>query len=192
MKTTFTLLAALLLVGCAGKAPPDHELYLLRSDSANRFDAGDQTATIGIGSLRVASYLDQTGLVLETSDGSINAGRYNQWAEPLRESLRAVLANDIANATGKPVRARSYGETNWKLHTKQLIDVSIEQMHGTAQGQAMLVAYWAIIDPNARSIVSEHEFSATESLSTSGYPALVEAHKQLLQSLANKIADSLE
>jgi len=192
MKTTLTLLTALLLVGCAGKAPPENELYLLRSESTNRFDAGVQTATIGIGSLRVASYLDQPGLVVETTDGSMNPGHYNQWAEPLRESLRAVLANDIANATGKPVRARSYGETNWKLHTSQLIDLSIEQMHGTAQGQAMLVAYWAIIDPNARSIVSEHEFSATETLSTSGYPALVEAHKRLLKSLANKIADSLE
>lgn len=192
MKTTLTLFAALLFVGCAGKAPPDHELYLLRSDSTNRFDAGVTTASIGIGSLRVASYLDQPGLVIETSDGSMHHGRYNQWAEPLRESLRSVLANDIANATGKPVRARSYGETNWKLHTKQLIDVSIEQMHGTAEGQAVLVAYWAVVDPNARSIISEHEFSASEPLTASGYPALVDAQKRLLKSLAGNIADSLQ
>jgi uncharacterized lipoprotein YmbA len=192
MKIILTLITALLLVGCAGKAPPDQNLYLLRSDSPNQFDANNTTATIAVGALRVASYIDQPGLVLETAEGLMNPARYNQWAEPLRESLRVVLANDIATAIGKPVRARSSGETDWKQHTDQTIDVSIEQLHGTDQGDAILVAYWAVINPATRSVVSEHQFSKTLALSNSGYPALIDAEKQLLKSLANDIAGSLE
>lgn len=191
MKLLLSVITALVLIGCAGKAPPDLQLYLLRSDSANQFNAAD-TATIGLGSLRVASYIDQPGLVLETADGSMHPARYNQWAEPLRESLRLVIAADIASAIGQPVRPRVYGEINWKLHTDRMIDITIERMHGTQQGDALLVAYWAVIDPGARSIISEHQFSRSQPLASSGYPALVAAHKELLNSLAGAISESLE
>ncbi len=191
MKILLTLISALVLVGCAGKAPPDLEQYLLRSDASNQFNNAD-VASIGIGTLRVSSYIDQPGLVLETADGSMHAGRYNQWAEPLRESLRLVIANDVASAIGQPVRPRVYGETNWKLYTDKMVDITIERMHGTADGDAILVAYWAVINPGARGILSEHQFSQTVSLTSSGYPALVSAYKDLLRSLAGEIGQSLQ
>lgn len=191
MKKLLIVISALVLIGCAGKAPPDLEQYLLRSDSANQFN-GAELARIGIGSLRVSSYIDQPGLVIETTEGSMHAARYHQWAEPLRESLRLVLANDVASAIGEPVRPRVYGETNWKLYTDKMIDITIERMHGTANGDALLVAYWAVIDPGARSVLSEHEFSRTVPLSTSGYPGLVSSYKDLLNSLAGEIGQSLQ
>lgn len=192
MKVTLITIAMLLLSGCAGKAIPERELYLLRAESPNQFSDSRTHADIGLGSVRVASYIDQPGLVIETATGSMNAARYHEWAEPLRESLRTLLANDIAAAAGQPVRPRSYGETNWKRYTSRLIDVSIEQLHGTADGDALLVAYWAVLDPEKRTIISEHQFSERQALTVSGYPALIEAQKRLLADLASEIAGSLD
>ncbi len=189
----FSLLLALsaLLTGCAGKPAPDLELYLLRSDAANRFSETDEPASIGLGNIRIANYINQPGIVLQGTGASVTPARYHQWAEPLRDSLRAFLANEIATAAGKPVRPRAYGETNWKRHTKQLIDISIEQLHGTGDGNATIVAYWAVLDPQARTVLSEHEFRRAEPLTTDGYPALVDAMSQLLAGLASEIAASL-
>ena len=190
MKTLFVI-TLVLLAGCTSKPTPDLERYLLRSDASNPFSASAPRAEIGLGSVQVAAYIDQPGIVVETADGSVTAARYNQWAEPLRQSLRKFLANEIAAAANQPVRASSYGETNWKRYTSKLIDVRIEQLHGTHAGEAILVAYWALIDPTERTVVSEHEFVAKEPLDSDGYPALVAAQKRLLTRLAADIASVL-
>jgi len=188
----FTLVALAFLSGCAGKAAPERHLYLLRADVTNQFSETMPVADIGIGALAVASYIDQPGLVIENADGSITVARYHEWAEPLRESVRMVLSNRVAHAIGKPVRARGYGETNWKQITSRMIDVQIQQLHGTADGHAVLVAYWAVLDPTQREVLSEHEFSATAALAEDGYDALVAAEKKLLFQLAEDIATALQ
>ena len=72
-----------------------------------------------------------------------------------------------------------------------MIDLRIDQLHGTASGEAILVAYWAIRDPIKRRVINEFEFSGNEPLAADGYPALVQAEKTLLQQLARKIASTL-
>jgi len=188
---SLTAILLLALVGCAGKPAPETQLYLLRSDSGNAFGDSDQVAEVGLGSVRVASYIDQPGLALELPDGTMRAARYHQWAEPLRESLRGYLANAIAAKSGQPVRPAAYGQTNWRSYTKQLIDVRVQELHGTGSGAARLVAMWAIIDAAERTLVSEHEFVGEEPLDGSGYPALVAAEERLLNRLAAEIAQAL-
>lgn len=179
------------LAGCAGKPAPETHLYLLRSDAGNAFGASDGVAENGLGSIRVASYIDQPGLVLELPDGTMRAARYHQWAEPLRESLRAFLANEIATVAGQAVRPMAYGETNWRSYTKRLIDVRIQELHGKSDGKARLVAIWALIDPAERTVTAEHEFVAEEPLENDGYSALVDAEEALLTQLATQIARAL-
>jgi uncharacterized lipoprotein YmbA len=191
MRTTLTLLMALLLAACAGKPSPTLNRYLLETDASNAFNDSDAIAAVSLGSVRVASYIDQPGIVLETADGTVTPARNHQWAQPLRESLREFLANEISAATGKPVRPRTYGETNWKAYTKQLVDVRLEKLHGTSTGDVTLTAYWAVIDPGARAVISEHEFSTREPLGTDGYAALVTAAERALKELAQAIAGTL-
>lgn len=186
-----SVLLLLVLAGCAGKPTPETQLYLLRSGAGNAFGASDGVAENGLGSIRVATYIDQPGLVLELADGTMRAARFHQWAEPLRESLRAFLANEIAAKAGKAVRPTAYGETNWRLYTKQLIDVRIQELHGTRSGKARLVAIWALIDPAERTVTAEHEFVAEEPLADDGYAALVSAEEALLTQLAAQIAGAL-
>ena len=192
MKTLMlTILVLLGLAGCAGQPTPEVQSYLLRPDASNAFNETDELASVGLGSLQVATYINQPGIVLETAGGSFTPARYHEWAEPLRESLRGFLANEIASVAGQAVRPRSYGETNWRQFTSTLIDIRIEQLHGNNRGEAVLVAYYALLDPQNQTVMLEREFRSSEPLARDGYPALVTAMKSLLNDLARDIAGNL-
>jgi len=84
----------------------------------------------------VAPYIDGLGLVLETSSGEVRVARDHQWAEPLRESLRSFLSSKVSEESGQVIRAYNYGKVDWV----QRIDIRIDELHGTANGDAKLVA----------------------------------------------------
>lgn len=184
MKPLLVILAVF-VAGCAGKAP-ELTQYLLRADAPDQI-AGQPPASIGIGDLTVASYIDDPGLVLESGNGEVRAARHHQWAEPLRESLRSFLASEIAAASARAIGRRKHAASRWKRR----IDIHIDQLHGNADGDATLVAYWAMVDTSSLTLLSEKGFSDTEPLSGDGYEALVRAEKTLLSRLAVAIAATL-
>ena len=174
------------MVGCAGQ-PPQPTHYLLRSDAELPAPAADGATVTGIGAVTVAVYIDRHGLVLETAEGQVRAARHHLWAEPLRASLRTYLAREVAAATGQEVHAHG-GETGgWKRR----IDVHVDQLHGTADGDALLVASWAVVDPGARAVLADGRFSEREALAEDGYGALVAAEERLLRRLAAAIGRTL-
>ncbi len=178
--------AMLLATACTGPAPTLQQ-YLLRTDTANQYAVKDARAVVGIGVVTVASYIDGLGLVLETSRGEVRAARDHQWAEPLRESLRTFLAREISSAAGQIVRAQRRGETDWQRR----IDIRIDELHGAANGDARLVAYWTVFDSEKRTVIAENGFADVEALTGDGYDALVQAEKKLLGRLADAIAATL-
>jgi uncharacterized protein len=180
------LIAALLVTGCSSSAPTLKQ-YLLRTDIPSQFTLQDSTGVVGIGGIVVASYINGLGLVLETSNGEVHVARDHQWAEPLRESLRSFLSSKISEESGQVIRAYSYGKVNWSKR----IDIRVDEFHGTANGDAKLVAYWTIVDPAERTVISESGFHDTEALGHDGYDALVQAQKKLLSRLALAISATL-
>jgi uncharacterized lipoprotein YmbA len=180
------LIAVLLATGCSSSGPTLKQ-YLLRTDTPSQYTLQDSTGVVGIGGIVVASYINDLGLVLETSNGEVRVARDHQWAEPLRESLRSFLSSKISEESGQVIRAFDYGKVNWSKR----IDIRIDELHGTANGDAKLVAYWTIIDPAERTVLSESGFHETEPLGHDGYDALVQAEKKLLRRLASAISATL-
>ncbi len=173
-------------VACTSSAPTLQQ-YLLRTDASAQYSLQKQTDVVGIGAVTVASYIDDLGLVLETSDGEVRAARDHQWAEPLRESVRTFLAREISAGAHQIIRSQRSGETDWQRR----IDIRIDELHGTATGDARLVAYWTVFDVTERTVLAENGFVDTEALTGDGYEALVRAHKKLLSRLALAITKSL-
>lgn len=180
------LIAILLVTSCTSPVPPLKQ-YLLRADVPIPFTVEASGAVVGLGIVTVAPYIDGLGIVLETSDGEVRAARHHQWAEPLRESLRTFLALEISGQAGQIIRAHNSGEIDWQRR----IDIRIDELHGTANGEARLVAYWTVFDTVERSVASESSFIETEALSADGYEALIAAEKKLLRKLSSAIAATL-
>ena len=188
---TIAILIVIALTGCCGAPVQEPEYYLLRSEATSPSGPAGEVTTISLGNVDVASYINRSGIVVETPNGTLRPARYHLWAEPLREGLRTFLADEISGHLGRPVRPANYGETDWREETDALIEIQIEELHGTTDGAATLSARWAIIDPAERTVKAEYEFDREEPLGTDGYPALVAAEKRLLRDLAEAIAQSI-
>lgn len=181
------ILSVLLISGCASQPPQELTKYLLRTDGPAHSRQLTQQARIGLAGVNVATYIDQPGLVLETESGQIRAARYHQWAEPLRVSLRRFLGAEISSAIGQDIQADLLNVDDWTYR----LDVNIDQLHGTADGGAVLVAYWVVTNLVESGTRSRYQFADSQALNNDGYDALASAEKTLLRRLARAIADSL-
>lgn len=172
----------LLLTGCASPTvAPSY--YLLRSGQDMPSSVLSTSKDFSLGAVEIAPYLDQPGLVMETADGEMRPASQNLWAEPVFDGIRNFLATEIAQASGQELLPT-------KLTTNTtVVNIRIDQLHGTLDGKAKIVAYWWLV--RADEVVALNRFSESRNLEMSGYSALVDAEKELLAALAIRISNSL-
>ena len=181
MKYTYLLILAL-LAGCAGQ-PTEPSSYLLRSSHELQTRTLEPSTEFSMGTVEVASYIDQPGLVLETDNGEMHHARNNLWAEPVYEGVRNFLVISISHLSNMDLLPHKLAQTSIVL------DIYIDQLHGTREGSAKLAALWWL--RSGDQLVSAHQFSEEKSLESAGYPALVKAEEALLEDLARAIANTL-
>ena len=148
MRSFLLLLAPLLFalgpLACAGTSPQQVE-YLLGPGAAMPSGPIAVPERVGLGTVSIAPYLDQAGIVVETERGQVRAARFHTWAEPLEDGLRAYLRAEISRALGFDVYAFPSAEA-----FDLVIDVHVERLHATMQGSATAVATYRIARPRRR------------------------------------------
>lgn len=184
MRTPLLLLATSLLMCACSSTSKTTSSYLLRSSNNMETRQLSTVGTLSLGSLKVAEYIDQPGLVLEQADGTIHTARYNKWAEPLRLSLREFLCAEISAKVGYDVV-----DSRIQSAKQNQIHVSISQLHGDMHGNAVLSAEWTLdVGESAKTF----RFAETVPLEGSGFDALVEAQEKLLVAFAGAIAQEVK
>jgi len=181
------LVSTLLLVACAGNPPPTHTHYLLRAELHEQTIRIEAPASIGLRRVEVAPYLRQSGLVLATGDHQVRPAQYHQWAEPLDEGLRRFLRAEISSALGREVSADPAQRTRWDY----AVEVSVDQLHGTLSGEALLTASWRITRGSGAEEIAGFRMARSRPLARDGYAGLVDAEIGLARQLAVAIAESL-
>jgi len=186
---TIASLWLLLLVGCSTATPAPHTHYLMRSEAPDRSERVNSRPRVGIRRVTLARYLDHPGLVLETAPGEVRSARYHEWAEPLSDGLRSLLRAELSRALGADVDDVAARSAHWTY----AIDVKVDQFHGTAAGDALLVASWRI-DRIAKpdGVAAQYRFAQRIPLPRPGYAALAEAQIELARRLASAIAESID
>ena len=183
MRTVSGLLLLVLLSACAGQTI-EPSYYLLRTDKDLQSRPLQPDPEFTLGNVVIAPYIDQQGLVLETLQGEMRPASNHLWAEPLYESVRAFLVIEVSQARGRDVLPSRINKGATQ------IDVRIDQLHGTQDGQAKLVAYWWLYSKGE--VGDSFQFAETLELAQEGYGALARAERILLSRLAYSIAASLE
>lgn len=178
----FFVLLVGLVSGCASQ-PIEPTYYLLRSGQPLPSGALQPSAAFALGAVEIAPYLDQPGLVMETENGQTRPANHHLWAEPVFDGVRNFLATEIAQANGQEL-----------LPAKQsaaatVVNIRIDQLHGTLDGHANIVAYWSLVKDDK--VIALNRFTESQTLAASGYQALVDAEKALLAQLAQRIAEGL-
>ncbi len=188
MKAAFPiLLVFVLLAACAGTAPPPRTYYLMRANVSEGVSRAEAPAAIALGSVDVAPYLSEPGLVLETATNEVRSARGHLWAEPLDKGLRLYLRAQISNELGYEVSANVTPGSA----LDHRVDVSVEELHGTLTGAARLVANWRITHGDNAEEPAAFRFARTRPLAQDGYAALADAELALVGELAVAIANSL-
>lgn len=176
------VLLVMLVTGCASQ-PAEPTYYLLRSDQPLPSGALRASTTFALGSVEIAPYLDQAGLVMETTGGQMRPASHHLWAEPIFDGVRNLLTTEIAQAGGQELLPAKLSAAD------TVVNIRIDQLHGTLDGKALIVAYWWLVRDDK--VLALNRFSQSQALSASGYQPLVEAEKLLLAQLARSIAEQL-
>jgi uncharacterized lipoprotein YmbA len=182
MMKVLVLILAVLLSACA-TTPSERATYLLRSDKGPVSGEVLSESNVYLGGLTLANYISQQGIVLETAPGQIHEARFHQWAEPLSVSLRGFLGAEVSASLGQDLAVKESSQRTVRL------DVNIDQMHGTMEGEALLTAHWSITDSNGS---RRFRYVNTSVLKDDGYNALVIAQRHLLEQFALAISESLQ
>jgi uncharacterized lipoprotein YmbA len=180
-------LCLLALLACSAPPAPEPARYLLRADEGLPGAAATAAVRVGLRRVEVAPYLRQPGLALETDPHRIRHARHHRWAEPLEHGLRSLLRAELSLALDQEVDADPAGAARWE----HAVDVAIDQLHGTASGEALLVASWRITRRTTGEERARGRFARRQPLVREGYPALVQAEIALVRQLAQEIAGSL-
>ncbi|MDG2048222.1 MAG: ABC-type transport auxiliary lipoprotein family protein [Halioglobus sp.] len=181
MKVVILLLIAL-LSGCASQAI-EPSYYLLRSNQDLPSSKLSPSVEFALGTIEIAPYLNQLGLMIDIADNQVRPAVNHLWAEPIYDGIRTLLTTDIAAANGEQLMPA-------RLSTDAtVVNIRIDKLDGTLDGTAQILAYWWLV--RGGEIVNLNRFSTSRALTASGYSALVEAERGLLEELARKIAASL-
>jgi uncharacterized lipoprotein YmbA len=176
------LVLVAILSGCASQTiPPTY--YLLRSNHDMQSSALTASQQYSLGTVEIAPYLDQPGLVIATANGETRPASQNLWAEPIYDGVRNFLSSEIAQASGRELLPATLAKGT------TVVNIRIDQLHGTLDGQAQIVAYWWLVKGDE--VSSLHRFADSRTLAASGYSALVDTEKALLSELAQRIAATL-
>jgi uncharacterized lipoprotein YmbA len=173
------LTAILLLSGCAGS----RSFYVLTPDGPAPSGGGPG---IGIGPVSLAEYIDRPNLVLAENENQLSIAESHRWAGDLSATVARVTAANLGRRlhTGN-VRVYPWQGDDGIRHQ---ITLDIRQLHGSADGHAVIEAGWRAYSLPDRKLIASRTFVDREPLASDGYPALVAAQSKLLSRLADDIA----
>jgi len=188
-----TLVTASLLslgfAGCGSTKPARY--YMLHAAAEARAEDptdGDQRL-VGLGPVRVASYLDRQQIVTRRSDNALDINDFHRWAEPLEDAVSRMIR---ANLTGL--------EPQWRVllfpwRSVDQVDIAvrldIRRLDGVLGGDARLEADWLIDCGRDHRIFSGTGDALVQPVDGMGYEALARAESLLLRALSERLAGDL-
>ena len=99
---------------------------------------------VGVGPVELPGYLDRPQMVTRASATRLDMAEFEQWAEPLQDSVARILAENLSLL----LSTNDVELFPWKRSTRfdyQVI-VSILQFEAEASGSVWLRARWTILD----------------------------------------------
>ena len=181
----------LTFLGC-GTSQPSH-FYLLRALSpasvSGLSESEPSSLSIGLGPVTLPPYLDRPQIVTKTSAHEVDLAEFHKWAEPLKENVSHVLAENLS-ALLSTDRIQQYP---WKGSTPvdYQIAVDVLQFDGTMGGEAVLVARWSVLGDDEKTVSTTKKTHVTHNPTSQDYEALVEAMSRNLENLSREIAGAI-
>jgi len=184
------LLVVLSLGGCGATSQPS-KFYLLNSfsSSENGIAKAPSGLAIGIGPINIPEYVDRPQIVTRISANELNLAEFHKWAEPLKDNIPQVLADNVSILM-KTDHVASYP---WKRTTPidYQVTIDVTRLDTAPDGEAHLIARWHIFGENTRTVLDAKKSHFTAPIQGSDYAAIVSALNQTIGDLSRDIATSI-
>jgi uncharacterized lipoprotein YmbA len=187
------LFAAILCVGCFGQSQPTRFYTLSAMAPASAVSIPDnplRNATIGIGPIKIADYLDRSKIVTRTGDNRIELAEYDQWAGSFEDNLTHVLADNIGIMVPTERIYLYPWSTSMPIDYQVILD--IVRFDGRLNDNILLVARWRVLTGKKKNILTVRRSNVIEPVNRSGYEALVAAQSRALATLSREIVQAIQ
>ena len=185
------LISALLLSGCSQTIQPDtSQFYLLSSDSQAN-NKTNSAHVIGLRPVTVASYIDNPGIALQTSDNRIRIANHHLWAEEPNLAITRVLHGELNNLLSNS--RIDNGQLGRNEDWQYILTTHVDQFHGTEKGLATFSGYWRFessISQGSKVLINTR-FNLSSPIEKPGYTALVSELRKLLSQLSEQQAEQI-
>jgi uncharacterized lipoprotein YmbA len=190
------LLAALLsLAACTTYAPQRTNFY--RLDTADevpkRSDESPARASVqpllGVGPVRLASYLDRPQLIQRVSPYRLELQDFHHWAGKLQDNINLVLVDSLQARLG----THAVIGYPWHRAVKPRYELSVDISRLDAERERVLLhARWALVDEGTGRLRDLQQVRIAEALQGTGPEAQVAAASRALQQLGTRLASHLQ
>lgn len=167
--TILSAILMMLLVGCSS-SEVGKNYYQLANNLGDQSSQAMKTTKhfIWIESIDVASFLNRTGIVLQTENIKYVTASHNLWTSSLSQQLGDRLEQDLS------IFLPNYLVSSKLITTPTLtIKLFIDGFHGSYTGDAIIKGRWVVTDSNNN--IKTKTFDRKVPLTNNGYDALVKA-----------------
>ena len=179
------------LAGCASS--PASNFYILSplpEAKARQETLVEGEVSLGIGPVTLPDYMDRPQMV----SGIVGAGRievdeYQRWGGSLRADIVNTLGENLAHLLGTSRVVILPAEV--KLPVQYRLVVDILRFEADRDGQALLKARWALIDPSAEVALAMRESSFRQPFAKADPDAQVAALSATLGDLSREVAETI-
>jgi len=171
-------------VGCTLRGAPPRT-YIL-SASAPSATGPHEGPVVGVGPVVVPTYLDRRAIVLhELADGEIRLAENHQWAEPIKDGVARVVAENLT-AMIPTDAALVYPWRSPRVVTYR-VTLEIFRFDGALGSPVVLNVRWRLLDTDGKELVLR-TVTLEERPADATYAALVASHDRLLATVSRDIA----
>lgn len=183
---TLLLTLSWLIAACSSKPIEIHYYSLYDSPKTNASAELDNIdKRIRIVNLRLADYLQQTGLVMGTEQSELFFSNQHRWAEGLQYSIEKSLLANLNQQSDSSLYLGPKDPDIAKIDYELVIH--IEHFFPNSQSQVQASGQYWLKEATGSKVLLKRRFYITESLEQDGYQHSVSKMKVLLARLAKQI-----
>ncbi len=185
------LVVSLLGLGACASSPS--RFYMLNtlapSPEQSPASQAERGPVILLSPINLPKYLDRPQIVSRASPHQLALGEFDYWAEPLRDNVSSVLAENLSLL----IPTDNLLLENWPRSVTLDYQIRVDVLHfdGWLGGESSLLARWSILDRAERELVSR-KVHLNAPVAGRDYEALVVAMNQMLEALSRDIAAAIQ
>jgi len=171
------------VAGCG--TTPDPVFYTLNTGGAP--PAGTSSLSVVVGPVTLPDAVDRPQLVVSANENRVKIEEFHRWAEPLKTEIPRVIAAHLGRLLGTSSTGSSSQLAIAEPDYRVLIDV---QRFDSRSERVAVDALWTV---RARSGSARTGHTrVVETVSGTGYDALVAAHSRALATVSKEIGETIQ